>query len=109
MSGSKKGARVLVTDGTSGAGLAALRALEGAGYVAACADTRRFPLGLRSRFAARQFEVKAESFDDHALGLLKLVETTRPDVLFPLSTCSVAAVARNRDRMSCLLYTSRCV
>jgi predicted ATP-grasp superfamily ATP-dependent carboligase len=59
-------------------------------------------MGLRSRYAAQQFEVKAETFEEHARGLLELVEQTRPDVLLPLSTCSVAAVARNRDRMSAL-------
>ena len=77
--------RVLVTNCTRYAGLAAIRALGRAGYEVLGADDRSMPLGLRSRFAAGGYEMLPPE-NDPALGAAidELLEKTHPDVLIPL-------------------------
>lgn len=89
--------RVLVTNCTRHAGLAAMRSLARAGCEVFGADDRCLPLGLRSRFAAGGYE-KLPQEDDPALGTAidELLERTRADVLIPFR-CSEFACRHGRN------------
>jgi predicted ATP-grasp superfamily ATP-dependent carboligase len=89
--------KILVTNCTRHAGLAAMRALARAGCEVFGADDRRLPLGLRSRFAAGGYEHLPRE-DDPALGaaLDELIERTQPDVLIPFR-CSEYASRHGRS------------
>jgi D-aspartate ligase len=89
--------KILVTNCTRHAGLAATRALARAGCEVFGADDRRLPLGLRSRFAAGGYEQLPRE-DDPALGaaLDELLERTQPDVLIPFR-CSEYASRHGRS------------
>jgi predicted ATP-grasp superfamily ATP-dependent carboligase len=96
--GELSGKRVLVTNAATAAGLAAGRALAEAGCEVVMADVRRFPFGLRSRFAARVLRLNGATFRDYEDALLRAAREERPDILLPMSTGCVAAVARNGER-----------
>jgi D-aspartate ligase len=88
--------KVLVTNCTRHAGLAAMRALARAGCEVLGADDRRMPFGLRSRFAAGSYQELPQE-NDPAIGqaIDELLERTHPDVLIPLR-CSEVVTQNGR-------------
>ena len=96
------GKTVLLTNATSGAGLAASKALAAAGRRVITSDFQRLPLGLRSRYSWANHVLSGTSQSDLEGGLLALVDRVRPDVFLPLDTRSVFAASKNRESLAAM-------
>jgi predicted ATP-grasp superfamily ATP-dependent carboligase len=92
--------RVLVTNATSDAGLATMRALARAGCDVLATDSRRLPLGAGSRFATAHFPLPEGTQEAFDAALVELVHALRPDALLPLGNRAVFAAARLRERLA---------
>jgi predicted ATP-grasp superfamily ATP-dependent carboligase/predicted N-acyltransferase len=94
--------RVLVTNATSDAGLATMRALTRAGCDVLAADAHRLPLGARSRFPTAHFSLPEGNQEAFDAALVELVHALRPDAFLPLGNRAVFAAGRLRDRLGAM-------
>lgn len=85
---------VVVTNATRNAGLAVTANLAAAGHRVISTDDRRLPFGLRSRYAAAHYVYPDPAQDGFIAALTAACERERAEVLLPLSTPVVGAVAR---------------
>jgi len=91
---------VLVTNATTGAGLAAVKSLAAAGYRVITADFEGSWRGLRSRYSSAHYGLRAANQQEFERSLLDLVDRVRPDAFLPLGKCSVFIASKNRDRIA---------
>ncbi len=92
---------MLVTNGTEESGLAAAHSLAAAGFEVMTADFRR-PFTLRSRHVARHYPLPQASAEEFACALLAATRHCRPDVLLPIATRPVHAVASRHDEFAAI-------
>ena len=86
---------VLVTNANFGVGIAAARALAMRGFDVVGCVTRRWPLGLASRYLRTTHVLDTRSQDGFANDLLALTKRLRPAALLPVGTSATAVVSRD--------------
>lgn len=94
--------KALVTNLTDDGGLVAARSLAESGFEVIGADMHRLPAGMRSRYVTAYHFVGEPGDPGVEINLLRLVETSRPDVFLPIGTRGVFTASKHRDALSAI-------
>lgn len=92
--------RILLTNATDNAGLSVIRDLAATGHELIGVDSRRLPLGLRSRCLRTVHALPAPADSRFDQSLVELVRAVGPDAFLPLGTKSVAAACCHAAELS---------
>ena len=94
--------RVLVTDAVGNHALAVVRSLGRRGFRVVAADTSRLTPAGFSRFCAARavYPSPARGVREFQEGLLRIIETHRPEVLMPMTERTILAMASARPEIA---------